>query len=322
MTKVEKILLQDAQEDLDIHEILDGTFSRTAPLTDEQIREKTAKYTVGNATTPEEQDASSRAYADQLIIARQQGMTIHMVGDRAPLAIRIAAQDAVDALESHLDKHEKFAGYLDQTRADPKFKVPDAELADYVAFQDKYIDLRRAHAEALEARLAIRKDPALEVQRAERVMAAAGSDKALVIWGKGHTEKANDFNEVIDARLQAQAAQTGAPPPAPTAVIELYRDDKSRMSRSVDVDEPDARFYIKQKKLEITPSGADRLEAAPQVSAGQSPGMDEYTALMGRLTAKPAAAEPSLAIAPAPAPPPPPPERKVAALTPAPELTP
>ena len=261
----------------------------------------------------EDKEKSSANFADLLIESRKAGITVHFTGDRASFEIRNALQKASEDVAALIQANPVHAAHWDSIRNVRGYTVPPEDLGAYNAYMSELNRLGDIETAATAASIALRKDPILEQQRVDRILAASGGEKTVIVWGSNHAGKLNDFNEMLDARLREQSATRGGPAPTPTRVLELWhsRADRDEHGHMDGPDEPDARFYIEERDVEITASGATHVEMKPApLSSGQSLGLSEYAALMERLTGS--------AAAPAP----PPPERKVAAVTPKPEFTP
>ena len=317
----ERDALLSAQNDLQTHVLLERVYAKPPRITDAEIMEESKKYA---AVMAEDQAQSAEAFGKLLIESRNAGIKVHFTGDLAEFRVRNDERKATDALNQHIQANPKYAEHWDKIQRVRGYEVPREDQAGQFAYMEELIRLSKIKGDAVDARLALRTDPVREQQRVDRILAAANGEKSVVIWGSNHAAKLNDFNEMLDRRLAEQAALAGKPAPAPTAVLELYlsRNHYAEIAHMDGPDEPDARFYIEEREVDITPSGATRLDLKP-ATTGQTLGVSEYAAFMQRMgVGSPSAAAAAPPLAPPIPLPPPPPERKVVAPEPAPELTP
>ena len=255
-------LIMNAQMDLRIHELLEDVYAKPPRLSDDEIREISKGYVSSKAEDPKK---SAENFAELLIRTRDAGIEVHFTGDRDQKAKK-AIFDAEMALAAHMQANKKYADNYENSRTVLGFKIPDEEMVAQIRYMQKAAELTRALNDAEEANNATRDNPEAEQRRVDRIIAMAKGEKSVIIWGSAHAYKENDFNERLDARLADQAKKSGAPAPERTKVIEIYdsRDDRANIPPSpLQVDEPDARHYIQEGEVEITPSGADSLEIAP-----------------------------------------------------------
>ncbi len=312
--------LRRAQDSLATHAFLEKVYSKPPGLTDDEIRKESQYYVSSHAETAADKKASADNFANLLIRSRDNGIRVVFSGDHDS-ETSAALTQAELTLQRFRNANPAMEAIAEQRAKDPSFEIPRKDVIAFSEYSQQEIKYIRAVTAAMVASNATRTDEGREALRAERMIELAGGEKSVVIWGAGHSNKPNDFNEMIDARLQAQAAKTGAPPPPATRVIELYDSKAEYESRRtegrVGVDEPDVRHYIQERESEITPSGAAQLQLKSGPTVGQTPGAAEYAALMERLTggSSPSAA-PSLPAPPAP------PERQVALLAQKPAFTP
>lgn len=314
--------LMEAQYDLACHELLDRVYSKPPRISDAEILVEAKKYA---AVMADDQAQSGVNFGNLLIESRKAGITVHFTGDIADFQTRSNLKQASDAITRHVESNPKYAENWERVKNERGFVIPPEDQAGQHAYMQELYRLGEIEKLAIAAKMALRTDPVREQQRVDRILAAANGEKAVVVWGSNHASKLNDFNEMLDTRLAEQAARAGKPAPTPTAVLELYlsRNHHSEIAYLDGPDEPDARFYIDEREVEITPSGATRLDLKA-ATTGQSLGVNEYAAFMERMgVANPSAAvAAALPLAPPMPPPPPPPERKVAAPEPAPEFAP
>jgi hypothetical protein len=242
--------------------MLEDIYATPPRMTDDEIREVAKGFVSSKAEDPQK---SSENFAELLIRTRNAGIQVHFTGDRSE-STRKAVYDAKMALAEFTAANQKYADNYENSRTVIGFKIPDAEMVAQIRYMQKAAELTRKLNDAEEAHSATRDAPEAEQRRVDRMIALAKGEKSVIVWGSAHAYKANDFNERIDARLAEQAQKSGQPPPANTKVIELYdsRIDRDKIGPSpLQVDEPDARYYIQEGEIEITPSGADALEMSP-----------------------------------------------------------
>lgn len=266
----ERYFLDDAHMDLKIHALLEDVYAKPPRLSNEEIHEISKGFVSSKA---EDKKKSADNFAELLIRSRDAGIEVHFTGDRDQKA-RKALLDAKIALDEFTRANQKYADNRENSRTVIGFKIPDEDMVGQIMYMSKIAELSQAIERADEVVNQTREDPVAEQRRVDRMIALAKGEKSVIVWGSAHAYKKNDFNELLDARLAEEAQKAGRPSPDRTKVIELCdsRDDPMlQIENPEKVDEPDARYYINEGELEITPSGADSLEKAPSRNQGLKP---------------------------------------------------
>lgn len=277
----DRLMLDYFREDLKAHKLLEDVYAVPPRIGNDGIRAAAKDYAAEMAEDPK---ASSRHFADLLIGARDAGIRVHFSGDRQ-YDKRIDYIEAVTNHRQYLAEHPDYAEQRTKLFSVPGYKIPEEARQAYQDHEDTSRELLRDVEAAEKAAFDARNAPEAEQARVDRILRMANGEKSVIVWGSGHAYKTNDFNEMLDSRLAEQARQKGLPAPPSTKVIELAasKDDpdfQATLKSPLMKDEPDVRFYIHDKEVEITPSGARSVELKPVGKTGLSPVEQTFADLM------------------------------------------
>jgi len=273
--------LIDLEQDIRTHELLERVYAKPPAITDAEIREAAKDFISASASDPKK---SADNFAELLIQSRNNGIQVHFTGDRTDYALKEELRRAERALQDHTEANRKYADHYERLSRQPGYIIPPEDMEQQVIYMREAARLTNAVNAAQQRINDGRDDPVKEQQRVDRIIAAANGERSVVVWGSAHSSKPNDFNEMIDARLQASAAARGAPTPPPTTVIDIMgsRNDHATRQHLMGPDEPDARFFIEEQELEITPSGSSRLSLLPKGGVAFAPIEQQLAELMTR----------------------------------------
>lgn len=271
---------------LKIHDMRDRLYANPPRITADELIEAAPLLASGSVKDDNAALQSGLDHVEMMVTARRQGIQVHFTGDTQSVD-RLQRIEELELMRTWeiADRTKMVADYAagqgssSTASGDQAASSADRELKH---LQDLGASYKRENA-ILEESLGLktdivqeRLDPALEAQRADRFVRLAGGEKALIIWGAGHSNKPNDFNEMLDDRLRQEALKQGTLDRLqPTRVIEMYESEAAYndylQNRGKPADEPDAVYLAKEGKVLITESGADGLcvktDKAPASSA-------------------------------------------------------
>lgn len=258
--------------------ILKRLFQHPPQITDDEVRRKSYFFETVNAKDPKVQKEIGRHYPEILISARRHGIRVHFAGDDLGFAESESCKQIEVAREHYLGRHKKLNTYyerwLNETDFLQKLNWPESEKraleSRMMRHGNTLTDYHNMWMKADKKREDARMSPEAEAGRADRFVALANGEKAVVLFGAGHMNKKNDLNEQIDKKIWEKALERGQTANyTPTKVLEIWDSREACVSYNANNSRPkqaegrpDVILYVRDTETEVTLKGQNDLYLA------------------------------------------------------------
>jgi len=271
----------------------------------QELMEKSYLFKNSSSGTPEQINQSGEAYATMMVMAMNEGIKVHLIGDYPGVGHFFDAENYLyqemkvsSEKEEFINKnpelykqYETYISITDPAQFDEymatltqsgmtdedidRHMSKMMEYADKINEYDKQVFELIVKAEEsqklfIEARFS---DEALEA-RAERFIAAANGENALILWGGAHFDNSmnpKDIDEYLDKKLAEKAIEEGhGQQPFVTKQIDLYPTreayDDNVQNGLTGPDPAVFTYIISEGELEIPPSYQEQFNLEPSIS--------------------------------------------------------
>lgn len=258
--------------------ILEKLYSTPPRITAEEVYKHSSLFASMYADTPEEIARSGMAYASLIVAAQRAGIRVHFTGDDPGGDLYAKADlkrlEKADYIAANSATHAMYERWMEDASLAETW--PEAEriqmgqkLLDHgerlIAFNREEDSL---HCQAAEARMS----PSAEFARADRMVALAGGEKAVVVWGQAHFAKeAGDLDFFLDRILRGQALKEGIAFER-TRRMDLVSDKNQEAGALSEEQLPDARYFVADNAAALTDRGRSVMRDKPEgAEAGLAP---------------------------------------------------
>lgn len=254
--------------------------SQPPKISDVEIMKKAPLLESIHGATPAIRKEIGVQFARILVEAKHAGMQVHFTGDtrgQAGLDEGVAVfneEKMFRAQNRVLDNQYK--QYINDPQFFAKLKLaPEAQqlLSDrLVRYGDKLQEFGDRRTTAYEKFIADRLGPEAEGARADKMIALARGEKSVAMWGRDHLNDGHDMNEIIDGKLRVAyikdriSGKEGVAMEKPEAsrVMELHTSRNHEATLDKDPKEPDLKYFVKEKQLDLTAAGSAKLQIVSQ----------------------------------------------------------